>query len=651
MQIGSAASTLLVVDANGAARQIRIEALQRHAFTTTQACNGREALEDARLNRPDLIIVDVTIAAAAGGAFCTAVRGDDGIAKTPILLTCRAADDPAVIVDTLNAGADDYLVEPVDPELLVAKVNTLLGRRALECDLARANAELASRAATGEAQLRAVFENALDSILIADDQGRYVDVNPAACALLGASKDELLGRSAADFLGLDAEFGAAWAGFLKRGSSTGEREFRRVDGREFQAEFAARANIVPGRHLSIVRDVTERKRLEEHLRQVQRLDAVGRLAGGIAHDYNNLLTVILGAAELLTEELPPGSFAWRQASEARAAATRAASLTSQLLAFSRRQLLRPTRLDLSTVIRDMQPMLQRLAGEHIALSVSVADGLPAVRVDQSQFGQVIANLVANARDAMPTGGTLIIETRRVHLDAEYAARHVGVEPGPYVMLAVSDTGSGIDPATRKRIFEPFFTTKEMGKGTGLGLATVYGIVKQSGGNIWVYSEPGRGTTFKVYVPEAPADPGGSTAAGTRREQLVRGEGQLLIVEDEPGVRAIARQILQRCGYRVTVASDGPDALVQCRRDAVQFDLVITDVVMPGMSGSELVSRLRADRPGLRVLYTSGYTEDAVIHHGVAAGAHFLAKPFTPSELARKVRQVLEDPPADLSAAS
>jgi CheY-like chemotaxis protein len=245
---------------------------------------------------------------------------------------------------------------------------------------------------------------------------------------------------------------------------------------------------------------------------------------------------------------------------------------------------------------------------------------------------------------------LTIETRRVHLDAEYAAHHVGGTPGPYVMLAVSDTGAGMNAMTQKRIFEPFFTTKQVGKGTGLGLSTVYGIVKQSGGNVWVYSEPGRGTTFKVYVPEASPSvvPRPSAHAS---EQLVRGEGQLLLVEDEPGVRAIASQVLKRCGYRVTVASDGPDALAQYERKGLHFDLVITDVVMPGMSGTELVRRLEAKRPGLRVLYTSGYTEDAVLHRGVAAGAHFLAKPFTPSELARKVAQVLDSPPSNPPAAS
>jgi nitrogen-specific signal transduction histidine kinase/CheY-like chemotaxis protein len=399
-----------------------------------------------------------------------------------------------------------------------------------------------------------------------------------------------------------------------------------------------------------VRDVSERKRLEEHVREVQRLEAVGRLAGGIAHDFNNLLTVILGAAELLTEELPRNGFAWRQASETQAAAKRAAALTSQLLAFSRRQLLRPTRVHLDDMLRQMQPRLQELAGDHIAMVLATPAGLPAVRIDAHQFGQVIVNLVTNARDAMPSGGTLTIETRRVHLDAEYAAQHVGVTPGPYVMLAVSDTGAGMDAMTQKRIFEPFFTTKQLGKGTGLGLSTVYGIVKQSGGNVWVYSEPGRGTTFKVYVPEASPSVVSRPSAHAP-EQLVRGEGQLLLVEDEPGVRAIASQILKRCGYHVTVASDGPDALAQYERKGLHFDLVITDVVMPGMSGTELVRRLEAKRPGLRVLYTSGYTEDAVLHHGVAAGAHFLAKPFTPSELARKVAQVLDAPPSNLPAAS
>ncbi len=373
--------------------------------------------------------------------------------------------------------------------------------------------------ASGEAQLRAVFEYALDSMLVTDDAGRYVEANPAACALLGLAREKLIGRTARDFLCADDTFPKVWSDFLTNGTWTGEIGFKRSTGGDFLAECTARANIVPGRHLWIVRDVTERKRLEEHVRQVQRLEAVGRLAGGIAHDFNNLLTIIPGATELLTEELPRNGFPWRQAAETHAAATRAAALTSQLLAFSRRQLLRPTRVDLDVAIREMTPMLQRLVGDHIAVSVSAADGLPAVRVDQHQFGQVMVNLVANARDAMPLGGTLTIETRRVHLDAGYAAKHVGVTPGPYVMVAVSDTGTGMDAAIQKRIFEPFFTTKEMGKGAGLGLSTVYGVV--SGGNVWVYSESGRGTTFKVYVPEAP--PSARPAAMRGVEPLVRGE--------------------------------------------------------------------------------------------------------------------------------
>jgi len=640
MQGGSASATVLVVDDDDAARHARVRTLIQHSFRTLEARDGDEALDAARRARPDLIVSDVILPAMDGIALCAAVRRDRAIARMPILLIGAVQRHSPTVAASLDAGADDYLVEPVDPALLIARVRALLARQALALELSRANAQLAARSATGEPQLRAVFDHALDAMLIADDWGRYVDANPAACAMLGLTRDELIGRTVGDFLNSDSSFADVWRDFLAKGSWTGEIGFRRATGCEILAECAARANIVPGRHLWIVRDVTDRKRLEEHMRQVQRLEAVGRLAGGIAHDFNNLLTIILGAAELLTEELPRNGVAWRQAAETQAAATRAAALTSQLLAFSRRQLLRPTRVDLGAMIREMMPTLQRLVGDHIAVSMSREDTLPAVRVDQHQFGQVIVNLVANARDAMPSGGTLTIETRRVHLDAAYAARHVGVTPGPYVMLAVSDTGMGMDTATQKRIFEPFFTTKEMGKGVGLGLSTVYGIVKQSGGNVWVYSESGRGTTFKVYVPEAPAAGGQGAVAG--REQLVRGEGQLLLVEDEPGVRAIARQILQRCGYQVTVASDGLDALAQCEREPRQFDLVITDVVMPGMSGSELVSRLRAQRPDLRVLYTSGYTEDAVIHHGVAAGAHFIAKPFTPSALARKVHQVLHD---------
>ena len=636
MQSGFASAILLVVDDRETARHARVRVLEQHSFRVLEARAGGEALDAARRDTPDLIISDAAIA-MEGEGLCAGVRRDPAIANLPILLIGSRHRSRSVAV-ALQAGADDYLEEPVDPPLLIARVRALLTRRTLELQLAKANVELASRAVDREWS-RAVFDHALDSMLIADDAGRYVDANPAACALLGLGRAELIGRSAGDFVDADVIFAQQWTEFLARGSWTGEMGFRRANGCEFRAEVAVRASIVPGRHLWTLRDVTERRKLEEHMRQIQRLEAVGRLAGGIAHDFNNLLTIIMGSAALLTEELPKHGLAWRQAAETQAAATRAAALTSQLLAFSRRQLLRPTRVDLAATLREMTPTLERLVGDQITLSVTTPDGVPAVRVDQHQFGQVIVNLVANARDAMRDGGTLTIETRRVDLDAGYAAHHVGVTPGPYVMLAVSDTGMGMDAATQKRIFEPFFTTKETGKGTGLGLSTVYGIVKQSGGNVWVYSEPARGTTFKVYVPVAPPNARPGPTAG--REQLVRGEGQLLLVEDEPGVRAIALQILQRCGYQVTVACDGVDALVKCQRETAQFDLVITDVVMPRMTGGELVSRLRAHRPELRVLYTSGYTEDAVVHHGVAAGAHFLAKPFTPSALARKVREVLE----------
>jgi two-component system, cell cycle sensor histidine kinase and response regulator CckA len=642
-----ASPTVLIAAAQDDARNARIRALEGQSFRTEHVADGAAALAAVRRDLPDLIISDVTLPGMDAVALCNALRREPAARHTPILLIDSRPARAAAIAAALDAGANDYLLEPIEPALLVAKARALLVPPALHAELARVNVELAARA-EGDAQLRAAFDNALDSMLIVDDEGRYVDANPSACRLLGVAKDQLIGRNAGEFVGDAVDFAALWKDFLHNGSRDGEVVLRRGDGDPFDAEFVARAHIVPGRHLAIVRDLSERRRLEEHVREVQRLEAVGRLAGGIAHDFNNLLTIILGAAELLTEELPRNGFAWHQAVETQAAAKRAASLTSQLLAFSRRQLLRPTRVHLGDLVRDLQPTLHQLVGDRIAIALTMPDGLPQVRVDASQFGQVIVDLVANARDAMPSGGTLTIETKRVHLDAEYAARHVGVTPGPYVMLAMSDTGAGIDAITQKRIFEPFFTTKELGKGTGLGLSTVYGIVKQSGGNIWVYSEPGRGTTFKVYVPEAPGV--APHPPGRGREQLVRGEGHLLLVEDEPGVRAIASQILQRCGYRVTVASDGPDALLKCERTGLQFDLVITDVVMPGMTGTELVKRLEAQRPGLRILYTSGYTEDGIIHHGVAAGAHFLAKPFTPSDLARKVREVLEAPLSNVPAA-
>ena len=382
------------------------------------------------------------------------------------------------------------------------------------------------------------------------------------------------------------------------------------------------------------------------LEQAQKMDAVGRLAGGVAHDFNNLLTVILGRTDILLHPLKPEDPMRRGIELIQRTAGRAADLTRQLLAFSRKQVLEPVVLDLGAVTTDMKDMLGRLIGEDIALLTTPTPRLGRVKADRGQIEQVIMNLAVNARDAMPQGGRLIVETADIDLDDEYVRRHVGARPGPHVMLAVSDTGTGIPHEIQSQIFEPFFTTKEQGKGTGLGLATVYGIVKQSGGYIEVDSEPGQGTTFRVYLPRLDAEPA-PVDRSARPAAAAGGTETILLVEDEEGVRELARDILRASGYTVLEARNGPEALLLCERHQGPLDMLLTDVVMPRMSGRELAERLAPLRPDLSVLYMSGYTDDAVIRHGVlGAGTAFLQKPFTPAALVLRVRETL-----DLTAAS
>jgi PAS domain S-box-containing protein len=389
------------------------------------------------------------------------------------------------------------------------------------------------------------------------------------------------------------------------------------------------------------RDVSEQRRLEEQFRQSQKMEAVGQLAGGIAHDFNNLLTAILGNTQLLLRDLPPGDAMRGDVEEIKKASERAAGLTRQLLAYSRRQMLQPEILDLNVVVGEMDRMLRRLIGEHIALVTVPAPDLGRVRADPSQIEQVLVNLVVNSRDAMPEGGRLTIETANVDLDAGYAKEHLGASPGAYTMLAVTDTGTGMDATVRAHLFEPFFTTKEVGKGTGLGLATVYGIVKQSGGHISVYTEVGRGSSFKVYLPRVDRLPH-ATPPAAPRPAAARGSETVLVVEDDPAVLSLSSRALEAEGYTILCASDGADALRIVERHGGEIHLLLTDVVMPGMSGRELAEQMAARRAGIRILYMSGYPGDAALHHGaLVRGSAFLQKPFSPDGLARKVRETLD----------
>ena len=390
-------------------------------------------------------------------------------------------------------------------------------------------------------------------------------------------------------------------------------------------------------------DITDRKQLEEQLRQAQKMEAVGRLAGGIAHDFNNLLMVIQGYADLLAERLPQGDSLRRNAEQIQTASQRATSLTRQLLAFSRKQMLAPKVLNIQSVVADMEKILRRLIGEDVQLETSAAPDLGLVKADRSQIEQVILNLAVNARDAMPDGGRLTIEAANAELDSNFCHYPPAVlAPGKYVMLSVTDNGCGMDPETQTHIFEPFFTTKEKGKGTGLGLATVYGIVKQSGGYVWVYSEPGRGTSFKVYLPRIEDE-----AAGPRNEPPAqfratpRGSETVLLVEDEKGVRELAREYLQMTGYQVIEAENGHEALELAAMHPGKIHLLMTDVVMPGISGRELSERVKSVRPEIQVLFMSGYTDQAVVNHGILeSDAVLLQKPFTLTALALKLREIL-----------
>jgi PAS domain S-box-containing protein len=392
-------------------------------------------------------------------------------------------------------------------------------------------------------------------------------------------------------------------------------------------------------------DITKRKMLEEQFRQAQKMEAIGQLAGGVAHDFNNLLTAIIGYSQLTLASLNKSDPLRSYIEEIQSAGSRAASLTNQLLIFSRKQVLQPRVLDLNAIVTDMNKLLRRLIGENIKLEANLEPELGCVKADSGQIEQVIMNLVVNARDAMPQGGQLSIETANINLDIEYAKSYIGITPGSYVMLAVSDSGSGMDKQTQARVFEPFFTTKEQGKGTGLGLSTVYGIVKQSEGSIALYSEPGQGTTFKIYLPRVDMAPGTGVVCEqlVSREQIAsqaQGWETILLVEDEETVRNLAHRILQKEGYTVLEASNSGEALLICEQYEGPIHLIITDVVMPKMSGQQLVKRLAPLRPEMKTLYMSGYNDDAILHAGLSTQESFLRKPFMPDSLLLKVREAL-----------
>lgn len=504
-----------------------------------------------------------------------------------------------------------------------------------------------------EEKFRMIFEHAPVSISITDLEGRYIDCNAQMCERVGLSREEIIGHRPEEVPRLNrledpAQTGQLFQKILAQGWLHNEEVHvvRPFDNQRSTALLSARRITLAGKPcvISMAQDITERRRLEEQLVQAQKMESIGRLAGGVAHDFNNLLTAIAGNTELALRVagLDPKVIARLQGVQQAAAS--AADLTKQLLAFSRKQIIAPQVIDLNELIWDMGKMLARLIGEDISLRSITQPGLHSIMADPGQVQQIVMNLAVNARDAMPDGGILTIETANVVLDETLCRQHAEAAPGTYVMLSLSDTGIGMPEEVKRHLFEPFFTTKALGKGTGLGLATVYGAVKQNGGIINVYSEPGQGTCFKVYFPKGeeavralPREPDAQSLPG--------GNETVLVVEDNPGVLEFTGGVLEQLGYHVLAASSGEEALTLAAHYEGEIGLLLSDVILPGMNGRQLAERLKAARPDLKILFCSGYTEDTIVHHGVLEqDLNFIGKPFSAHALAHKLREVLEDSP-------
>jgi len=497
--------------------------------------------------------------------------------------------------------------------------------------------------------LAALLESASEAIVSSDSAGGIVLANARTEAMFGYSRQELLGNRIemllpeADRTRHERDRADYFTNPRVRPMGIGlELSGRRKDGSQFPVEVSL-SHVQTGEGLfalAFIADISQRKRLEEQLMHAQKMESVGRLAGGVAHDFNNMLTVIAGYNQMILDQLSPLDPLRGYAEEILKATDRAGALTNQLLAFSRRQIVKPRVFDVNAVLSHSGKMLRRLIGEDVDVALKLNPDAGNIKADPGHLEQAIFNLATNARDAMPRGGRITIETEPVTLDGLYAKTHLGVQPGEYVMIAVSDNGQGMDAETKRRVFEPFFTTKERGKGTGLGLATVYGIVKQAGGDIWVYSEVGKGTTFKLYFP-AVSEPAWEADGADASADRDVGHETILVVEDEQGVRDLTAKMLKLMGYTVLTAMSGAEALALANAYNGCIDLLLTDVVMPQMGGKRLAEELRLRRPEIKVIYYSGYTENTVSDHGALdAGVDFLAKPFSREALARKLRETL-----------
>ena len=644
--------------------------LKRSEYKVISATNGKEALEKLRTEGADMIIADILMPVMDGFQFCRECKEDEKLKNIPFVFCTATYTDEKDEELALKLGADRFIRKPMEPDEFIKIIQSVIGdtkekkRREkpvvkeekevlklyserLVNKLEKKNLELQKL----EQRYRNLCENVNDFIFSLNEEGYFTDAN-CKVEIFGYTVEDIIGKHFTEFLTAESRK-KALNYFDKAKKDMSSRDLYEVevikkDGSIAITELSMSTLYMDGKFIGrfgIARDITERKRaekemegLQEQLRQSQKIEAIGRLAGGIAHDFNNLLTIIRGYSQLSLLELKEGDPLKGKIEEIVRSTKRAAALTYQLLTFSRRHVMEMRVLDLNAILRDMEKMLHRVIGEDIELVTAFAMDLGRVKTDPGQIEQVIMNLAINARDAMPHGGKLTIESVNVELNEEFTRAHISLNPGHYVMLSVSDTGLGMTSEVREKIFEPFFTTKE--KGTGLGLSTVYGIVKQSGGDIWVYSEPGHGTTFKIYLPEV------EEPLEVLREEVLegmpRGNETILIVEDDETVRKLAKQILKTQGYTILEAAGGGEALLICEQQKEPIHLILTDVVMPQLSGNQLIERLRQVRQDFKVVYMSGYTDEAIVHHRVLEkGVTLIRKPFSIEELARKVREALD----------
>jgi signal transduction histidine kinase/CheY-like chemotaxis protein len=688
-------SRVLIVDDNAENVYYLRALLESQGWQVDSACQGAEALEVAGQNPPDLVISDLLMPVMDGFALLGHWKADSALKRVPFIVYTATYVDTEDERLAVGMGADDFILKPSEPAELLSRVHQVMAKtstrpkavatsevgqaddrellklyserlvhklekktleleevnRALQTDI-RQRKEVEAKLRDSESLLRIAGRAAKLggwTIELPSHQGFWSD---EVCAIhempagTQPTAEQALSYCAPEFREMVSQrlqrclsHGVPFDMELQIVTATNRRVWVRGIG---QAQRDAAGTIT--RVVGAFQDIDEQRKLEEQFRQAQKMEAVGHLAGGVAHDFNNILTVVLGYTELILNDLEPDHALRADIQEIHNAGKRATDLTGKLLAFSRQQVLELRVLDIGQVVAGMETMLRRLLGAQIELAVLTQFSSGKVLGDPGQMEQVLMNLVINARDAMPEGGKLCIETVDVDLGEDYCADHLDVTPGSYVMLAVTDTGCGMPEATRKRVFEPFFTTKDKGKGTGLGLSTVFGIVKQSRGHVWVYSEPERGTTFKLYFPRTDKPISGPVSPSPPPDTL-RGAETVLIVEDDESVRAVTSAILRRKGYFVLEARNGDEALLLCEQLTGKLDLLVTDLVMPRMGGGQLAEHLRSLMPELRVLYVSGYTEQAVLAHGELGGpVAFLPKPITPEALLRRVREVLDKHP-------